>query len=272
MIVLLAQLAPRRGELRENLYRLRAVLEGAGKADLAVFPELYLAGYTVGERHFQTAVARSDATEQALIELAKDQGTSIVVGGSVQSVARKGEIHNAALLIRSDGSVEVQSKRYLPTYGPFVEGSFFTPAGESHALSLDHHRLGIQICYDAFFPEISRELALDGADLLVVISAAPTTSRKLFDKVLPARAVENATPLVYVNRVGVEDGLVFGGGSDAWDARGEVVPGEMISVARGSAEESMKRVEIDLNEAHRWRPFRPVLRDVSSRPPTSISS
>jgi predicted amidohydrolase len=111
-----------------------------------------------------------------------------------------------------------------------------------------------------------------GAVLLVVISAAPVTSRRLFEKVLPSRAVENACPLVYVNRVGVEDGVVFGGGSGAWDARGEPIAVTLLPLPDASGpEESLGSVELDLDDAIRWRPFRPVLRDLSARPPAKAA-
>jgi len=85
-------------------------------------------------------------------------------------------------------------------------------------------------------------------------------------KLLPARAVENACPVVYVNRVGVEDGIVFGGGTGAWDTRGEPIPSVSLPLESIEPEEALMGVEIDLSEAGRWRPFRPVLRDVASRP------
>ncbi|MCI4354993.1 MAG: carbon-nitrogen hydrolase family protein, partial [Thermoplasmata archaeon] len=189
----------------------------------------------------------------------------------LRSPDRAGESQNVAVLARPDGSIAVQTKRFLPTYGPFEEGSYFTPASESHPIELGAHRLGLEICYDAFFPEVTRELALAGVGLFVAISAAPITSRRLFDRVLPARAVENATPLVYVNRVGVEDGVVFGGGSGAWDARGEPLAGRDVPFERREAEESLVAVEIDLDDAPRWRPFRPVLRDVAGQRPPAAS-
>jgi predicted amidohydrolase len=174
-------------------------------------------------------------------------------------------------LVTSEGETQTQVKRYLPNFGPFEEGSFFTPTDHSEPLPLGSHRLGVEICYDVFFPEVTRDLTLAGADLLINISASPVTSRRLFEKVLPARAVENATPIVYVNRVGVEDGIVFGGGSNAWDARGEPYPAEIVSLENAAPEERLWRVEIDLGEATRWRPFRPVLRDIGSRPASPVS-
>ncbi|MCI4369654.1 MAG: carbon-nitrogen hydrolase family protein [Thermoplasmata archaeon] len=141
----------------------------------------------------------------------------------------------------------------------------------SQAVHISGRPVGLLICYDAFFPEVSRELALAGAELLIVISASPVTSRRLFEKVLAARAVENACPLLYVNRVGVEDGVVFGGGSVGFDPRGEPLPFESHPVPDGEPEEAIFTGSLELEEAARWRPWRPVLRDVASRPPREPS-
>jgi predicted amidohydrolase len=262
MHVLLAQLAPHRGDLETNLGRLTEVVRAA-PADLYVFPELFLLGYAPGDRVHRLALAAGDPAVAKLTALASEVHAGILVGGPWRSEDRPGETQNAALLAGSDASMQVQVKRHLPNFGPFEEAALYTPTDVSTPLTLGKHRLGVQICYDAFFPEVSRELALGAAVMLVVLSAAPVTSKSLFEKVLPARAVENACPLVYVNRVGVEDGVVFGGGSLAWDSRGEPLASERVPLARGAPEERLDRVEIDVEDVPRWRPFRPVLRDVS---------
>lgn len=266
MRVVLAQLSPRPGDVAGNAARLRALLPLA-RADLVVFPELYLSGYRIGDQFHRAAVAGTREATGPIREAARAAGVHVVFGAPTASTERAGEVQNTAVLIGPNGEPYLQGKRYLPTYGPFEEGSLFSPVDGSEPAPVAGHRVGLEICYDAFFPEVSRELARKGSDLLVVISAAPVTSRRLFEKVLPARAVENACPLVYVNRVGVEDGIVFGGGSGAWDARGERLPETEVPVERHTDEESVVAVDIDLTEAARWRPFRPVLRDVSSRPP-----
>jgi len=262
MHVLLAQLAPRRGDLEANLGRLAEVVR-AHPADLYVFPELYLLGYAPGDRVHRMALVTGDHSIVSIQGLARERHVGILVGAPWRSEDRPGEVHNAALLADPDGSLQVQVKRFLPNFGPFEEATIYTPTDTSTPLTLGKHRLGVQICYDAYFPEVSRDLALRAAVLLVVLSAAPVTSRSLFEKVLPARAVENACPLVYVNRVGVEDGIVFGGGSGAWDSRGEPLPSESLRLAGGTPEERLDLVEIDLDDVPRWRPFRPVLRDVA---------
>lgn len=265
MRVVLAQLAPVPGDVRRNAARL-ADLVDAVRGDLVVFPELYLSGYRVGDRFHSIALRPGDPTLTRLGAVARSTGTTIVVGAPVASAVRGGEVHNAAVAIRPSEEVFVQVKRYLPTFGPFEEGAVFTPTDESRPVPVGRHAVGLEVCYDTFFPEVSRQLALGGAELLVAISAAPITSRRLFERLLPARAIENACPVVYVNRVGVEDGIVFGGGSAAWDARGEPLAVAPVPDVATGPEEAIGVVEIDPGESARWRPFRPVLRDVASRP------
>jgi predicted amidohydrolase len=265
MQLALAQLAPIPGDLASNLERVLAVSR-AVRSDVVVFPELFLSGYRIGDRFHQLALHDGDATTEALRALARETKSTIVVGTPFASTERRGEVHNAALAALPSGELFVQVKRYLPTFGPFEEGVLFTATDTSRPVSIGPNSVGLEVCYDTFFPEVSRQLALAGAELLIVVSAAPVTSRRLFDRLLPARAIENAVPVVYVNRVGVEDGVVFGGGSGAWDARGEPVPTTPAGTMPLGPEESLVTVEIDPSDSTRWRPFRPVLRDVASRP------
>jgi len=263
--LLLGQLAPAPGSTESNLDRIAAALRSA-PSDLAVFPELFLSGYRVGDRFHHLALTPGDRAWDRLAALAREHSTTLVVGAPVRSEERKGELRNVALLFRPDGTAAAQVKRYLPTFGPFEEGVPFTPSDLSRPVPWGPHSLGLAICYDTFFPEIFRSLALAGADLLVVISASPVTSYALFSKLLPARAIENGLPIVYVNRVGVEDGIVFGGGSGVWDSRGEPIALTDVPSSGRGPEDRVFRVDVDLAESSRWRPFRPVLRDVASRP------
>jgi len=265
MRLALAELAPRPADVAGNLGRLAEVVRAA-RCEAVVFPELFLSGYRVGDRLRSLAVRAGDGTLEALVRLARESASTVLVGAPVASVHRPGEVENVALVVDRRGTVHRPSKRYLPTFGPFEEGIVFTPAERAVPIDVEGARLGVEICYDVFFPEVARELAVGGAELLVNVSASPVTSRRLFEKLLPARAVENGLPVVYVNRVGVEDGLVFGGGSGAWDARGEAIAASPVAVPGLGPDERVVAVDIDLRDAPRWRPFRPVLRDVVARP------
>ncbi len=268
MRIALAQLAPVPGDVERNSARVGEVVRAA-RAEVAVFPELFLSGYRVGDRFHRLALADGDRTTEGLREVARTNRTTVVVGSPLASGERKGEIYNAALAFLPSEELFVQVKRYLPTFGPFEEGVQFTPTDASRPVLVGAVSVGLEVCYDTFFAEVSRQLALAGAEVLIVISASPVTSRRLFERLLPARAIENAVPVVYVNRVGVEDGIVFGGGSGAWDARGEPLPLSTVPFPSLGNEESLSVVEIDPSESARWRPFRPVLRDVASRPGAS---
>ncbi|MGD0587880.1 MAG: carbon-nitrogen hydrolase family protein [Thermoplasmata archaeon] len=271
MRTLLAQLAPVPGDVGRNVERVAAAVR-ATRCDLAVFPELYLSGYRIGDRFHRLALKEGDASLAALRAVARDSGTTLVMGAPLASTERAGEVYNAAIALLPGGELKVQVKRYLPTFGPFEEGVPFTPTDTSAPMVLAGGAVGVEICYDVFFPEVSRQLALGGAGLLVVISASPVTSRRLFERLLPARAIENGLPILYVNRVGVEDGVVFGGGSGGWDPRGEPMPTTPVTFTPADPEESLSLVEIDLTESARWRPFRPVLRDVAGRPGVPASA
>jgi 5-aminopentanamidase len=265
MRLLLAQLAPRPGDVAANVERIRDAV-AAAPSDLAIFPELFLSGYRIGDRIHRLALREGDAPSAALRAIARESRASLIVGAPFASSERAGEVQNVALAIRPDGEIHTQVKRYLPTFGPFEEGAHFTASDESRPVPIAARSLGLQICYDTFFPEVSRALALRGAELLIVISASPVTSGAAFARLLPARAIENGFPVVYVNRVGVEDGVIFAGGSGAWDARGEPLPATEVPLPGSAAEERLLRVDVDLSDPARYRPFRPVLRDVAARP------
>jgi len=138
MRILLAQLAPVPGDLHANAERLAAAVRTV-RCDLAVFPELFLSGYRVGDRFHQLALKEGDRTVSALRRLAHETGTTLVVGAPVASTERSGEIHNAALAVPPEGEHRVQVKRYLPTFGPFEEGvSSRRPTGASPSASRGH--------------------------------------------------------------------------------------------------------------------------------------
>ncbi len=263
MRLTLAEVRPHRGRRPENLALARACVERAEGADLVAFPELFLSGYSVGDRLHRLAISLEDPMVRALQELAHDRKTWLLLGTPFTDPSHAGEVQNVALLVGPEGSTHVQGKRYLPTFGPFEEGRIFTPAPDRKVADTPLGKIGLEICYEVFFPEVSRALALGGADLLLAISASPITSRSLFEKLLPARAIENAAPVAYVNRVGVEDALVFGGGSGAWDPRGDPLVPRVTDLGPDGR---LLEFELPLSEYRHYRPMRPVLRDITALP------
>jgi predicted amidohydrolase len=180
-----------------------------------------------------------------------------VVGGP--RAPRKGLTHNSALLFGPGGEEAFYDKRSLATFTTFQEGLFFKPGTSSPVFDTAVGRVGITICYDWFFPEYPRAQALAGADLLLNISASPTTSQRFFEALMPARAIENASFAAYCNVVGPQDGVVFWGGSQAWGPRGTLL-GRLDALQEGRVV-----VELDWDELVPAREFRPTLRDGSPR-------
>ncbi len=242
------------GDKAKNLATLEKAVRSA-KADLCVFGEMFLTGYSNRDRHIEMAETLGGPSVRRLRKLAKSTGSHIVLGMPEKDADIAGLVYNSAVLIRPDGEPSSYRKWYLPNFGPFEEKMFFT---EGKGLGIERTslgKIGLSICYDLFFPEICKAEALQGADLLVAISASPSPSKKFFEAVIPARAIENATPLVYVNHIGTENAFQFWGGSVCYDARGNV---------RGKAKyykEDTVTVELDLDDTALARAHRPTIRD-----------
>jgi predicted amidohydrolase len=252
----LFQLQPRLGEPARNLATLAKRVEAA-KADLCVFPELYLTGYFNRDLLRTLAEPLDGPMGKELRKLAKRTGSHVVTGMPRVGEVR-GVVHNSSVLATPDGELLAYDKLYLPTFSVFEEDIYF---GEGHRLEpfrTSLGRIGMCICYDLFFPEVTKSLALQGADILTCISASPTISRTYFEQVLPARAIETTTFLLFTNLVGPQDTVTFWGGAKAYGPRGDLqAQGPLLK-------EAMTRATLDLEEIDVARLKRPVLRD--SRP------
>lgn len=249
----LFQLQPALGEPARNVATL-AKKVAAAKADLCVFPELYLTGYFNRDALRTLAEPLEGPLVGELRKVARRTGSHIVAGMPRASEVR-GVVHNSSVLVTPGGEAHAYDKVYLPTFSVFEEDVYF---GEGHALptfKTDLGRVGMCICYDLFFPEVTKGLALQGADMLTCISASPTISRRYFEAVLPARAIETTAFLLFTNLVGPQDQVAFWGGAKAYGPRGDLQ-------AEGPAmKEAVTKATLDLEELHVARAKRPVLRD-----------
>lgn len=252
--VTMAQITCPLHDKEENFRRMSQVVRRT-KGKIVIFPELNLTGYLPRDDLFMLAETMVGPTVKKVVKLARETNKDIVFGAPMKDERVPGLVYNSCLLASGDGNLFRYDKMYLPTFGPFEERVFFAPGKDVIVAKGLHARLGLMICYDAFFPELSKLEALMGAQLLVNISAAPTTSRPNFEKVLPARAVENGVFFAYVNMVGVHGSMVFSGGSVLFSPRGEVV-----ARAR-DLEDDIVEHDIDLVEIEVARKFRPLVRD-----------
>ena len=252
--VTLAQVTCQLHDKEGNLKRMREIVRKT-KGKIVVFPELSLTGYLPRDDLFQLAETIVGPSIKAVQKLAKETKKDIVFGTPMKDERVPGLVYNSCLLASGDGGLHRYDKMYLPTFGPFEERVFVAEGKDAVVAEGMHAKLGLMICYDMFFPELAKLETLLGAQMLVNISAAPTTSGPFFRKVIPGRAVENAIYLAYCNLVGVHGSLVFGGGSVVYGPRGDE-----LARAR-DLEEDIVECQVDLAALGVARRFRPTVRD-----------
>jgi len=223
--------------------------------DVVMFPELNITGYMPRDDIFRYAETMSGPSVKAVSKLAKQTRKDIIFGLPVKEAKVQGVVFNSCILAAGDGRVTRYDKMYLPTFGPFEERVFFAQGRKAVVAKGLHARYGLMVCYDLFFPELAKLEALMGAQVLVDLSASPTTSRPNFEKVMPARAVENGIFLAFCNLVGVHGSLVFSGGSAVYGPRGDIV------VRAKDLDEDIVHHRIDLADIEVARRFRPLLKD-----------
>jgi N-carbamoylputrescine amidase len=230
--IAVAQYEPRVGELEHN--RAEAVrwarAAAADRADLVVLPELASSGYTF--QSVEEAAAASEdpdggATVSALLDVARETGVHIVCGVD----ERDGECrHNSAVLLGPSGRLATYRKLHLF----YDEQSWFVPGESLPVVETPFGRVGMIICYDLWFPEAVRALALAGADIVAVpTNWVASFKRTVYDErgycqgnyVAMASAAQNGVVMACADRIGTERGLTFLGasiivGADGWPVAG----------------------------------------------------
>lgn len=255
--LLLAQTGP---VLLKKDRNLRMIEKQAGSArrkniDLLIFPELHLTGYTMQDDVFGLAEPVPGPSEKQVEKIAKEHGVHIIFGMPEESQI-KGVLHNAAVLVGPKGLVGRYRKIFLPQHSVFDERRYYRPGQEVPVFETPMGKIGLTICYDLYFPELTRLQALAGAELIVCISASPGLRRRFFEGFCLSRAMENAVYLAYVNRVGIEDGNQFWGGSRV------IAPGGSVLAQCKYDEEDFQECKIDLAEVGRARAFIPTIKDL----------
>lgn len=244
------------GDVRENVARHMEFIESAirQKAKLVVFPELSLTGYTLKDLAWEVAI---DPHKSPLLRglLKKSRQISIVCGG-----VENGDNHalyNSGFFLE-DGSIRhIHRKVYLPTYGMFEEGRYFSRGRSVRSFDSKHGRFGILICEDAWHMSVPYALAMDGAEALLCLTASPTRISGGKDDAMVQINHEHqrtyarllGTYSLFSNRVGFEDGVNFWGGSVIIDPAGEA-----LAVAK-TFEEDLIAAELSSQSVRRARRF-----------------
>jgi len=204
-------------------------------------------------------------------KVAKDHNIVLVV--SLFEKRAAGLYHNTAVVFEKDGSIAGRyRKMHIPDDPGFYEKFYFTPGDLGfEPIDTSVGRLGVLICWDQWFPEAARLMALKGADILIYPTAIgwfEEDSQEEKDRQLDAwitvqrgHAIANGLPVVSVNRVGKEfdescvlDGILFWGNSFVVDAQGAFL-------YRAAKDESSQVIDIDFKKSENIRRIWPFLRD-----------
>jgi predicted amidohydrolase len=254
----LCQISSVRENKTENLQKIEKVTLEAKRqgADLAIFPEMCLTGYVLLDQVYGLAETIPGPTTEKVTSLAKKTGMHIIFGMPELSEKTQATVYNTAVFVGPKGLIGKYRKMYLPTHSVFEEKRYFRSGYEPAAFQTSLGNIGLTICYDVFFPEVFRLTRLQGAQLIVCISASPAVRRNYFEILTSARALENTAFLAYVNLAGIEDGLQFWGGSRLVCPTGDVVAKAKYD------EEDFIICEVDFNDLRVAETFIPTLRDL----------
>lgn len=209
----LAQLNASVGDLSGNGDAILAARALAPEADLLVTPELSIVGYPPEDLVLKPALVT--ACREQLDRLAAataDGGPALLVG---LPLAEAGKVYNAVALLDGGRIAGITRKHELPNYGTFDEKRVFEPGPLPGPLAFRNVRIGVPVCEDIWFPDVVECLVETGAEILIVPNGSPfeigKDDRRL--SLAAARVGESGLPMIYVNRVGGQDELVFDGAS-----------------------------------------------------------
>lgn len=247
------QFEPRVGRKEENVAASIRLLNHAADrgAGLCVLPELCSSGYVFNTRAEAFDLAEEvpqGPTTQAWIEVARTRGLFVVAGIAARAGRR---LYNAAVLVGPDGYVGIYRKMHLW----HEEKLFFEPGDLGFPVfAVPPGRLGMAICYDIWFPETMRLLAVQGADIICVptnwvpMPVQPREERPMAVYLCMAAAHSNAVYVAAADRVGTERGQPFLGHSVIVSPAGWPLAGPA-----GATEEATIYAECNLVEARRMK-------------------
>lgn len=261
-------------DTKNNLLRLAEGISDLAKrgAQLIVLQELHNSLYfcqTEDVNNFDLAEPIPGPSTRFFGELAKEFGVVIIT--SLFEKRAPGLYHNTAVVLEKDGSIAgTYRKMHIPDDPAYYEKFYFTPGDMGfHPIQTSVGRLGVMVCWDQWYPEAARLMALQGAELLIYPTAIGYESsdtpeeqqrqRMAWQTVQRGHAVANGLPVIAVNRVGFEpsgdSGILFWGTSFVAGPQGE-----LIYEASTDEEESII-VELDLDHSEQVRRWWPFLRD-----------
>jgi NAD+ synthase (glutamine-hydrolysing) len=238
MRVTIGQINTTNGDFDSNTACAIRAIEQAKQehSDLVVLPETCIQGYTSLDWFLDRDVQRC-ALEPLQKIIGATKGITAIVGTVRPSGLPTGRrLFNSAAVIRDQELLGFADKTLLPEYDVFDDPRYFQPGTERHLFPLNEHKLGVAVCEDfwndktfwrerLYTHDPADELIELGAQVLVSINASPFNKGKMGQRcaMVSHRAMAAKIPIVFVNLVGGNDGVIFDGASIVADARGKII-------------------------------------------------
>jgi NAD+ synthase len=221
--IALAQMNQRVGDLEGNARAMLDMRRKAAGTDILMCPELQLLGYPPEDLVLKPEFVRRahECTDQ-LVAATTEPGPALLIG---TVIAEGSAVYNAVVLAQGGQVIGKTLKRELPNYGTFDEKRIFTPGPLPEPIEFMGVKLGIPICEDIWQEVVCAHLTEAGAEILLVPNGSPYELDKddIRYRLVRSRALQTGLPMVYLNRVGGQDELVFDGSSFVIHPDGERV-------------------------------------------------
>lgn len=263
MKVLIHQSTPVRCDVAANLATVETSCRLASQfdADVAVFPELFLSGYNIGDEVRSLAEEIDGPLASALCRIARDNKINLVTGFAERE---GGKLYNSAIAISVDGRIVGHHKKTF-LFGDNEKETFCAGNGFP-VFTLGKHTCGLAICYDIEFPEVTRDLKRRGAEVIFVPTANMDPYVEVPKSLVRARALENGVAIIYANLSGSEGMQSYTGLSAA------VLP-DGTDLARAGRDACIMICDLGPGlQRHLDRPLSNQLQDLEHHPLVSQSS
>lgn len=244
--VAVVQLLPQLGKLEANIGKMSdmiAKIATEQHVDIIVFPELAVTGYEGGQRFAQMAQRVPGAVVNILGQHAAEFGVYVLVGMAEKEKVET-VLYNSAVLIGPDGNL---AGDYRKVHLRAEERLVFRPGYKIAPFETEVGVVGVMTGWDLAFPEVARNLVLDGAEVILLPAAWEAKEADMWRTLLVARAYENGVFIAAANRIGEEPSYTFAGQSAVLSPTGEVLS------ALETPEEGYVMVRLDLDEVRRVR-------------------
>lgn len=264
MRIALVQTDIRWVDVDANLRNIEHLLTNVPRVDLVVLPEMFASGFVTSPDVVMECAQREQDNPVLLWMKSMARERDAAFTGSIAVRTDDGTCRNRMYFVTPEGKTSFYDKHHLFSYGG--EHLTYTSGSQRTVVEWRGVRLLLQICYDLRFPVFSRNVPEDSYDVAVYVANWPQSRQRVWETLLKARAIENQSYVVGVNRVGEDATCKYSGGSMCVNAYG------IVEQQCPSGEQAVTIVETDLEALSAFRKKFPVLSDADSFQHSSIAT